>query len=107
MPLAYSKIKWGVGEVEEEGYVEKSLLQDLSKRYENLLVDEQAFRDAVELACGNPLKMSTTLLKHKLKKLKEWQLIRLRNSIANRRVVEFENLDDFLIENPQMKAMQQ
>ena len=48
--------------------------------------------------------MSPALLKHKLKKLKEWQLVRLRNAIANRRVLEFDSFEDFLLENPKAQA---
>ena len=40
MPFAYGKVKWGPGEAEEENHVERSLLSELSKRYETLLVDE-------------------------------------------------------------------
>ena len=71
MPLALSKVRWEADADVNAGHLEHGHLQDLSKRYESFLVDEQAFRDAVELACGDPQKLSTTLLKHKLQKLKE------------------------------------
>lgn len=97
LPFQYGK---GLANVDEADHVDKAHLAELSQRYEKLLEEEQAFREAVELACGDPLKVSPTLLKHKLSKLKEGQVVRLRNAIANRRALELEQYSDFLLEPP-------
>lgn len=75
-------------------------MKTLKKRYEELMAEELAFKEAVEITCGDPRKFSPPLLMHKLKKLKEWQVARLRGAIANRRALEFDVLDAFQLVVP-------